>query len=371
MESKWPMYLSHDCKGIAVASKGFTGMARRMQVESRAFKGLTQEITGYTNSNAGTAELCSLVPSQMVRHNSIGNGSNAGFSPVVDEADSASCMRLASGPLKPRASSLLAPCTSAAATWKPPATKMAYLSPPCVPLPFKLLEKQLGPFQGHRKPNQDGLFVDHAGEESSTSDDEQLNDLANLDANDDDDAVQSTAPHCPNQRCLTTLMVRNVPLMYTQELLVREWSNGGTYDFLYLPRSAAGQTNLSYAFINFVSEAHAEKFKAHWQKRRLAHFSSRKPLNISFAEVQGLEANLVQLAKKRVRRIKMRHCQPVVVVNGQQVDFAQVASALDQREGLLTTSQFVVAPSAAACVPLQHMCPLQSHAPPGLFNMSF
>jgi len=99
----------------------------------------------------------------------------------------------------------------------------------------------------------------------------------------------------------TTLMVRNVPVMYTQEMLLHEWPNDGSYDFLYLPRSGAGRFNLSYAFINFVSEAQAEEFRTKWQKKRLAFYSSKKALNISYAEVQGREANLAQLKKKRVR----------------------------------------------------------------------
>lgn len=122
---------------------------------------------------------------------------------------------------------------------------------------------------------------------------------------------------------MTTLMVRNVPVMYTQELLLFEWPNSGTYDFMYLPHSCALQRNLSYAFINFTSEAAALAFKARWQKKRLAHFTSRKPLNISFADVQGLEANLMQLKKKRVRRIKVHQCQPVIFVDGERVGLAE------------------------------------------------
>lgn len=134
-------------------------------------------------------------------------------------------------------------------------------------------------------------------EQTSTDDgEEELHECT--DEGDSDDQSMRSGPSSTGQ---TTLMIRNVPVMYTQELLLEEWPNDGTYDFLYLPRSGAGRWNLSYAFINFVSEAYAVKFKDQWQKKRLANFSSKKPLNISFAEVQGLEANLAQLKKKRVR----------------------------------------------------------------------
>ena len=52
-------------------------------------------------------------------------------------------------------------------------------------------------------------------------------------------------------------------------MLLRHWPNRCTYDFLYLPGSAEGEQNLGYAFINFVSAAHAEAFKDAWQKKRL------------------------------------------------------------------------------------------------------
>lgn len=134
-------------------------------------------------------------------------------------------------------------------------------------------------------------------EQSSTNDgEEEL-----LECTDDGESDDLSVPTEPAAKGQTTLMVRNVPVMYTQEMLIEEWPNDGSYDFLYLPRSGAGRWNLSYAFINFESEAQAVKFKAQWQKKRLAHFSAKKPLNISFAEVQGLEANLAQLKKKRVR----------------------------------------------------------------------
>mmetsp|Transcript_49838 Transcript_49838/g.160179 ORF Transcript_49838/g.160179 Transcript_49838/m.160179 type:complete len:274 (+) Transcript_49838:118-939(+) len=115
----------------------------------------------------------------------------------------------------------------------------------------------------------------------------------------------------------TTLMVRNVPVMYTQEMLLEEWKYAGKFDFLYLPRTANGHTNLSYAFINFASEADAVAFQASWHKKRVAQVTSRKPLIISFAEVQGLQENLTQHRKKRTRCSDPKQCQPLVLVGDQ------------------------------------------------------
>jgi len=61
-----------------------------------------------------------------------------------------------------------------------------------------------------------------------------------------------------------------------------------------------------------TSEAAALTFVQRWQKQRLAHYTSRKPLNISFADVQGRDSNLWELKKKRVKRVKMTQCQPLV-----------------------------------------------------------
>lgn len=129
----------------------------------------------------------------------------------------------------------------------------------------------------------------------------------------------------------TTLMVRNVPVMYTQEMLVLEWPNNATYDFLYLPYSCSMQRNLSYCFINFTSERAAMAFKNHWQKRRLSQFSSRKPLNISIADVQGRECNLLELDKKRVKRIKVEQCQPLIFEDGRRVQLSAAIHNVAER----------------------------------------
>merc|ERR1712130_1037441 len=130
---------------------------------------------------------------------------------------------------------------------------------------------------------------------------------------------------------LTTLMVRNIPVSYTQDMLMQEWPNDDSYDLLYLPYNNKLQRNLTYAFVNFTTEEAARRFKARWQKQRLACFSPRKPLNVSFADVQGHNDNLIQFQKKRVDRIKLRHCQPVVFRHGVRIPFAEALTGVDRR----------------------------------------
>jgi len=120
---------------------------------------------------------------------------------------------------------------------------------------------------------------------------------------------------------MTTLMIRNIPVMYTQELLMREWKDAGAYDFLYVPHT--GKLNLSYGFINFLTEADAMAFRGEWHHRRLAQYTARKPLSISFADVQGLEANVEQLMAKNGRRGEARQCRPVIIKSGQHLSLTQ------------------------------------------------
>lgn len=133
----------------------------------------------------------------------------------------------------------------------------------------------------------------------------------------------------PAEMPLTTLVVRNIPGMYTQEMLMQEWPNLGTYDFLYLPYNTVLKRNLSYAFINFTLEEDALRFWQQWHKRRLTLFSPKKCLNISYADVQGRNDNLLQLKKKRVIRIKVPQGMPVIFQDGVQVPLDVVLAALE------------------------------------------
>mmetsp|Transcript_96649 Transcript_96649/g.277553 ORF Transcript_96649/g.277553 Transcript_96649/m.277553 type:complete len:281 (-) Transcript_96649:285-1127(-) len=174
------------------------------------------------------------------------------------------------------------------------------------------LEPELGfQYAAMTKPSQDTL---------STTDDAES--VSGLSAH---GQVRASTISVPKMlRCgSTTVMVRNIPVMYTQDMLVSEWKDAGVFDFLYLPRSGDGHTNLTYAFINFVFEQDALAFKKFWHKKRLAELVARKPLNISFADVQGLNGNLMQLKKKPTRCMEARQCHPLIIKNGCQLTLEQ------------------------------------------------
>jgi len=129
----------------------------------------------------------------------------------------------------------------------------------------------------------------------------------------------------------TTLMIRNIPMTYTQEALALEWPNNGTYDFFYLPCSANMQRNKTYAFINFTSNRAALDFKEQWDKGRLAQFTTRKALSITCADVQGRDGNLLQLCKKRQWRLKVKECQPLVYdMSGESVTLEEAFAGLEE-----------------------------------------
>lgn len=127
---------------------------------------------------------------------------------------------------------------------------------------------------------------------------------------------------------MRTLMVRNIPVRYTQDMLLKEWPNHGSYDFLYLPICIDRKRNGSFCFINFVSEALADEFRARWQKQRLEHYSARKPLDISPAAVQGRDENLMQIVKNKTCRLKNPHFQPAIFNGPERISMEEFLLSL-------------------------------------------
>jgi len=155
-------------------------------------------------------------------------------------------------------------------------------------------------------------------------------------------AVPRHVGQAGSTQAMTTLMIRNIPVMYSMAMLLIEWPNEGTYDFAYLPYSVALQRNQTYAFINFTSEAEAMKFRNLWQKRRLAHYTSRKALNVGFADIQGRDLNLMQFKAKPARRAnhcnQYSECQPLVFENGVRVPMAHALAKLEGRKESMSSS---------------------------------
>lgn len=89
----------------------------------------------------------------------------------------------------------------------------------------------------------------------------------------------------------TSLMVRNIPNKYTQQMLLAEFADNGhgpgKIDFFYLPIDFKNKCNRGYAFINFIDfrdiiPFHRQYFGQHWRV-----FNSDKICDITYARIQG------------------------------------------------------------------------------------
>ncbi|CAH0488537.1 unnamed protein product [Peronospora farinosa] len=90
----------------------------------------------------------------------------------------------------------------------------------------------------------------------------------------------------------TTLMIRNIPNKYTQQMLLTEINRNhrGNYDFFYLPIDFKNKCNMGYAFINFIEAARIEAFHEEFNGQKWTNFNSEKVCAISYARLQGKQA---------------------------------------------------------------------------------
>eukprot|EP00435_Cladocopium_sp_Y103_P043006 s66_g12.t1 len=92
----------------------------------------------------------------------------------------------------------------------------------------------------------------------------------------------------------TTVMVKNVPVKYTQRKLLREFLSAGFHgkmDFIYLPIDPRSRCSRGFAFCNFSSPEVTQEFFSTFHKKFLNSYDSEVPLEVAAAEIQGFEAN--------------------------------------------------------------------------------
>ncbi|KAF1787702.1 Nucleotide-binding alpha-beta plait domain [Phytophthora cactorum] len=87
----------------------------------------------------------------------------------------------------------------------------------------------------------------------------------------------------------TTLMIRNIPNKYTQQMLLSEINrhHRGNYDFFYLPIDFKNKCNMGYAFINFIEAAHIEAFHKEFDGQKWTNFNSEKGKQAMIARFQN------------------------------------------------------------------------------------
>jgi hypothetical protein len=115
---------------------------------------------------------------------------------------------------------------------------------------------------------------------------------------------------------ITTLMIRNIPNMYTRSMLMEELDSldfRTDYDFIYVPIDKSTQWNVGYAFVNFKTPEAAVRCMdvvTNYTFTRFEH-GSGKVAQVSIAHIQGLERNLEYYSKTAVQCARITTHRPL------------------------------------------------------------
>jgi len=117
----------------------------------------------------------------------------------------------------------------------------------------------------------------------------------------------------------TTLVVRNIPTRYTQEMLLAELGLAAWVDILFRPYSFSQKRNLGHAILNFITPEAAIGFQRRWHGKRLRDHGRTRALDIAMSDVQGYAAVLLQFGP-RVLATRNPAILPVILHEGQRLD---------------------------------------------------
>ena len=88
----------------------------------------------------------------------------------------------------------------------------------------------------------------------------------------------------------TTVMIRNIPIKYTDEHLEKELESfEGKYDCLYMPFDYENGGNKGYAFLNLTSPYHVLLFYEVFYNKCWMFFDSKKICELNYAIFQGID----------------------------------------------------------------------------------
>jgi RNA recognition motif-containing protein len=147
--------------------------------------------------------------------------------------------------------------------------------------------------------------------------------------------MQATVPGwcvvpCPprdnSQQCWTTVMLKNIPNDYTQEMLLKLLDEEGfscKYDFVYLPMDFRSGSAFGYAFINLVTPADTKVFESHFHGFCRWAFPSRKVAEVTWSRpMQGLAATIERYRNSPIMHQDVPDCyKPIIFQNGARVAF--------------------------------------------------
>lgn len=122
----------------------------------------------------------------------------------------------------------------------------------------------------------------------------------------------------------TTLALRNIPKSYARGMLLEllDADFAGQYNFVYLPSDFKCLAVYGYAFVNFTSHEVAEAVRLQLDGFSEWMVPHAKSLDVSWSEVQGLEAHIDRYRNSPVMHDSVPDdARPAIFVNGQRVPF--------------------------------------------------
>jgi hypothetical protein len=88
----------------------------------------------------------------------------------------------------------------------------------------------------------------------------------------------------------TTVMIRNIPIKYTDKVLENELQQfKGKYNCLYMPFDYENGGNKGYAFLNLTSPYHVLLFYEVFYNKCWMYFESKKICDLNYAVFQGID----------------------------------------------------------------------------------
>lgn len=151
------------------------------------------------------------------------------------------------------------------------------------------------------------------------------------------------------QQCWTTVMLKNIPNDYTQDMLLKLLDDEGfsrKYDFVYLPMDFRSGSAFGYAFINLLTSEDTRLFESHFHGFCRWAFPSRKVAEVTWSRpMQGLAATIERYRNSPIMHQDVPDCyKPCMFQNGVRVGFPSPTKPVSLPEEIVAPS---VGPSTA------------------------
>jgi len=129
-----------------------------------------------------------------------------------------------------------------------------------------------------------------------------------------------------NETCWTTLMIRNLPNMYSRDdILALLVSRGfaGKFNFMYYPVDFQTHQALGYAFVNMRTPEDAERLSSSLEGFSQWHIRSGKVCSICWSQpLQGLEAHIAKYRNSPLMHELVPDAyRPLLFTNGERIAF--------------------------------------------------